>query len=319
MEHNVLNSRLYQLPDELVLNIMSHTRSSGIALFRLTCSRFYNIIDHDARSLCYNDRCFFKRMIFRDRFYRNCEFERGLTESLGSKNEFLCAPCRFHHPKSDFLPEELFKTSETRSCIGAPGVLRICAHLEFTHATLRAEMLEQYERNGSFKLVCTHPDHDPYRALQRWSNAPTLTRFYDGLEKDWYWITLHREILKVPRQQSVSRLMIANLVKELDGFLCPHLRIDDAAIIDLMTALNTRVHNRTNGRGVFCKPATIFCVTPNCFTSFLLYRDRQDFYLPINWRNDPNDYDSVMVRVFRHLGTLLDAVDPSWCSQIVTL
>jgi len=326
LQHNVLNSRLYQLPDELILRIMSYTLFSGIALFRMTCSRFYYVVDQDARSLDRKGRFFVERMIFRDHFLQICEFERGLTGSLSSKSEFLCAPCRYHHPKSKFLPEELFKNSEIRSCIGAQGVLRICAHLEFTHATLRAKVLEQYGRSGSFTLECTHLDHDPRETvfgtryaptLSRFS--PTLSRFSFGREEDWHWIRSRREILRIPYQQSMSRLRIANVIKELDPFLCPHLRIDDAAITDCIPALNcpsTRYHCRFIGTCVHCKPTSKACVAPHCRTNFLLYRCPPEIFYSWN-RND--DYDSVILLAFRYLGTLLDATDDQWCSQIVTL
>ncbi len=322
LEHNVLNSKLYQLPDELILKIMSYTLFSGIALFRMTCSRFYYIVNQDARTLDRDGQLFVERMIFRDSFHQKCELERGLPESLGSKNDFLCAPCRYHHPKSKFLPEELFKTSETRSCVGAQGVLRICAHLIFNHATLRAKILEQYDSRGSFKLTCTHPDDDPCQTSFGYNEAPTLERLSNRIVPNRYLVTWRREILRIPCHQSVSRLEIANIVKELDAFLCPHLRIDDTAISDCMPALNcpsTEVHLLFGDGCLYCRRFSRVCVAPNCSTKFWLYRRPQNSFYSRKRPNDPDDYDSVMLLAFRHIGTLLDATDPEWCSQIVTL
>ncbi|KAL2388926.1 hypothetical protein RJ035_002755 [Blastomyces gilchristii] len=138
--HNANNSRLYNLPPELLATINDYLPlASGLTL-RFTCSKFYqsSVFNHTQR--CADQT---------DRFEALCHLEYD-----GVVKGYCCRGClRRHLYYTAFSNEELAKKAHARYCLATMKCFRIGLFRELSFAELQKAYREQVKVRGRITEV----------------------------------------------------------------------------------------------------------------------------------------------------------------------
>ncbi|OAT07834.1 hypothetical protein BDBG_03862 [Blastomyces gilchristii SLH14081] len=230
--HNANNSRLYNLPPELLATINDYLPlASGLTL-RFTCSKFYqsSVFNHTQR--CADQT---------DRFEALCHLEYD-----GVVKGYCCRGClRRHLYYTAFSNEELAKKAHARYCLATMKCFRIGLFRELSFAELQKAYREQVKVRG--RITEVHDCNDQGNLV-----APEgCIYFYHRRRR----IFTGFHIGSSSQLSSSSRCHFAEFCRSLNIPFCPHMTMGDDDVIDLFF------------RGDFCWHKCKRCKTKVCFNS----------------------------------------------------
>jgi hypothetical protein len=140
-EHNLNNSPIYRLPNELILMVMTLLPLESLHLSRQAGHRFMVVFArpefahlHRGNHMRMNHACSreVKALLQKDAFCQPCQAAimagdsgRGWTRL---RQPLYCGGCKRHHPTILFSVGQRWNTDEQRVCIGREGHVRVCQH-----------------------------------------------------------------------------------------------------------------------------------------------------------------------------------------------
>lgn len=144
-------SRLWQLPDELLLAIAAELPPVQALCMSMTCRRLYQTLDiviKEPRWLKRSSGPFFQACLARDEYHRQCDAE---AQGVLSKVRACSACCRIHKIPafSDHAPAA---QAVERVCRNAERRIVFCEHRSVTFAELRA-MLDILNRKSFMSFI----------------------------------------------------------------------------------------------------------------------------------------------------------------------
>ncbi|RTE83213.1 hypothetical protein BHE90_002191 [Fusarium euwallaceae] len=170
--------RLFELPEELLLEILEHLPHSSLYLLRQTCTTFRRLIMDAAfrdfnldfsrpldESSCITQAGHEQRRMIRDVLARrtHCKHCNQSRENGRFKEKMMelyepmfCRGCDMHHAALFFAPgERRSKSLGGGLCLGRNGLFRVCSHYSVDGETLRYSSLHLHGP----KRYCSHPSH----------------------------------------------------------------------------------------------------------------------------------------------------------------
>lgn len=219
-QQNLQNSRLYQLPLELLIEVDKHLSGAEPIALRATSRKFLTNLKRTTPS---KETCRqFLKLLRNNDFFRACAEEHGGQSRVGHPQ--LCGHCKRTHLPSHFSTTQLRAPPETRKCHGINGVLRVCEHMQFSFHELRA--LRELSPDGNFfcnmheTFISSFGTIAQPRPMLRLSQYGSYTRRIMAFAATHY---LHISSL----QPFSTHRIFAALASMDHHFLCAHVRLSD--------------------------------------------------------------------------------------------
>lgn len=332
------NSRLHQLPAELILHIYSYLEDSNPyrphvskMVFSGTCRRFRAMLPgppYPAGKWSVPDRRGYS-ILKKGAYHREiCAQER--SGQLGMR-KLVCGICKLVHDRSCFTNDEVARRPEERICIGAQGVFELCPHVRVNYAGLKLHPVD---------VLCNSP-HDYFSGLQirqpddycgpgrtvadRSKSRARIVQVeeegvYEGIKSEaelrlFRLGTVDGSVL----EKDLTKGMVLGAVEKTGWKLCPHLHARSGALWLSFLHQDIEQPSRATYKRWFwplCKEEdrvwpTHICSTDNCDTRVSLAKERT---VP---QKGVARYEYLVMRVERYLGRMEGANDPRWMAQIV--
>jgi hypothetical protein len=333
---NAENSRLHQLPTELVLIIYSYLEDSNPyrpdvsrMVLRATSRRFHAILpgpaEQSGRWSAPNRKGF--TAVKNTAYFREiCAQEKN--GELGAE-KLVCGACRQIHERSCFTGVEMTKMPEVRICIGSQGVFNLCPHFRVTYAGLKINPV----------TVLCNTAHDPLSCLSDevktglWERArtkaePNKSRIrliqLKGDEKEGEGIKGDAELRLFELgsgkgavlEKNLTKGMVLKAVEQTGWKLCPHLHARSGALWLSFLLQEVERERKIPGSWFSLKEEsrvwpTHRCSAPNCDTRFSLVKER------VLTLKKAVSKEYLVMKVERYLGRMDGADDKKWMAQIV--
>lgn len=240
-EHNLNNSPIYRLPNELILMVMTQLPLESLYLFRQACHQFKIIFTRPEFARLHNSyykhiRSWeVKALLQRDAFCQPCQVAIGTEDSGHSTRTRLqqtlyCGGCKRHHPMILFSVAQRWNTDEQRVCIGREGYIRLCQHKTLSWLNIE-EVLNGGDR--MLTLQCGHNSHRKSLWCQSVEDdLPSITIY----PRTGYIVLSWRVTpLDINAEQLVTVRHIRHRLKTADlaatVSLCPHKSFDDITFL----------------------------------------------------------------------------------------
>ncbi|ORY11798.1 hypothetical protein BCR34DRAFT_564672 [Clohesyomyces aquaticus] len=317
-ERNLQESRLYQLPTELVRMIDEYLldpskRGPNVykMAFRATCRRFYTMFpsERDAAK-GERDRRAYSQLIKLAAFRTLCEEEKN---AFLPKNHLVCCNCRATHETSCFTPFEQKRSPEGRVCIGTQGVLEVCPHIRLTYGGLKV---------GPISFLCNrkHNTMDLHCGKLSLSQI-SLTQVGDKENREVK-VLVKREFFAIADPAVLTRDKVVQATKAIDWKLCPHMHTKDVEVWPKRFTNGVSAKPFLAGgrlwmiqwgftwcweqqrQGPLCR-----CETADCDTRYQWVREIRS-----NGKGGYSEF--LVVQIERYLGKMEKADDKRWMAQI---
>ncbi|KAF2122654.1 hypothetical protein BDV96DRAFT_561152 [Lophiotrema nucula] len=219
-------SRLYQLPNELLLIIGDHLKRTEIIALRLAGRHFHRVFKAP-RHPDWMEARKFAELMQEDVFLWHCRRERAFGAARIGK--LTCSKCRCLHPMNHFTEQQSIEEQAKRVCKAAEGRVWICEHASMTFdevVGLRAmKVMAGGKEIFDFK-ICTHPTHGS-NAADLAQCAPMISTKSDGT----YVISRSMTITTGPADSHLSKEQLVQALSNKSEFVCPHTFLCDHEVI----------------------------------------------------------------------------------------
>ncbi|OCL04132.1 hypothetical protein AOQ84DRAFT_417000, partial [Glonium stellatum] len=291
--HNATQSRLYQLPPELLFLIQEYLSNLEIMALRAASRKFLHTFEAP-KANCSDTRKF-REVVRRGKFREICQRER---DGHLHASHCVCSICMTIHPKAFFSPSERTRAPERRTCLGTHGVIELCRHIRCNYSGLTIYPID---------FVCNR---------EHYSVSPSehhSLSVYRDTSKNEVVVRSGLILLRVPANVPITQDEVALAMRKVHEPMCTHLRIDDPKCLQRRYADSAKLPVESRGRyrpweGLFSARAHK-CPNHACDTRFYLYRKRV--------KGEDGDFDELVLAIYRYLGSLQKPTDPKWIAQLV--
>ncbi|OCK85699.1 hypothetical protein K432DRAFT_12965 [Lepidopterella palustris CBS 459.81] len=336
--NNLQNSRLYQLPVELLLIVSKFILPEDILALRAAARDFHRILNAPI-SLTSAQKESYKCALRRDDYNHQCLLDR--ERKLPDPTLAVCSNCRELHPRPKFSSTQLSGPPETRLCKGAEGVVELCPHVSLTLSEIRS-LCGSPHRDRDVRcqegiLMCTSPEHaqDPEDGM-----IPCPIIRVESRNPEKYLLKRRLLILTIERDRPVTKSALAEAILHIPDLesICPHLKVNDfkthRPFVDLeCPTLHENYneaehygrprywgpHGYSHGHIRRCEPESCRqcwttsrqCPVKHCNTTYTLFLRRH---------TQLGRLDDVVLTIRRYIGPVSGpryANHPSWLAQIV--
>ncbi|KAL8732965.1 MAG: hypothetical protein Q9166_002363 [cf. Caloplaca sp. 2 TL-2023] len=206
LSRNIPTSRLYRLPNEVLLHITSFLPLSAQLVLSITCQHLRRLL-HQRLDLTV--MLAFKSIVNSTQYIVPLENERQIYLSLVEPIDtpaLWCTYCSDYHPRSEFTPHMATGWRMHRKCKNAEGVMWICPHLGIDHQSMRSIRHRPPHPNA-----CSDMNHRVWMMPQG--------------------VSLERPIwFMPPGEETMAYGQLKELMRERRGYVCPHLDMDDKVV-----------------------------------------------------------------------------------------
>jgi hypothetical protein len=294
---NVAQSRLYQLPTELLLEIFGILEGADRLSLGASCRHLRTTLTTETKTGLHllSCRVEFLQRLKKDRYLVLANAE--ISKQAQSKRKLLCSSCLESHPNSVFRADAVSESPYIRVCPGSRRKLRLCKHTSITIAEFHNAVNATLDRNGPV-FICHHPD---------WTSpalsATLLTERLPPTRREWTLLQISAPF-NITNAYYPTRYQLCSGLLALDEYICPHHRSSDSTVYNALYASMLE----TQGQTVYGSSMTHIlgrgtCENKHCDTDFWVQRETSSIST------------QVCLEVYRSLGRVVDPNAKSWIAQ----